>query len=80
MNNADVKNSCDITQFTAWQYCGPQAKTYVVQGLSKNYHLQLDLKLLYGTCDKRQKNCACMECTNMLDNIWYPGIPHTKQP
>ena len=46
-----VKSSCDPTQFTELPFFGPQYKPHGVTGLSKQYHLQLDPKLVHGICE-----------------------------
>ena len=41
---------CDTTQFHSLPFCGPHAKPHGVQGLRKNYNMQIYTKLVHVTC------------------------------
>ena len=58
-----------------WDSC----KTPWSVGPEKRYYLRLDPKLGHGKLEIRQIPCACVECTNMLDKTWAPGVSHNQQ-
>ena len=80
VSHKDVIVFGDKTKFTSLQFCGPHVKPTGVRGLSKYYNMQLYTELGHGTCEIIQMNCACYECTSMLDKNWNPGLTPRQQP
>ena len=71
---------CWVTRhFTALKFCVWHAKTHGVQYLIKQYHLEFDSKLVYGTCAIGRIPCAFVAYINMLEKPYYPGVSHNKQ-
>ena len=70
---------CDTNQFPELPFCGPHPNPNGSRGLSKNYHLCFDTKLVHGICSIRHMPCACVECTSMQDKPWISGIPSKTQ-
>ena len=62
------------TNFPIFHFFVPHTKTHKLRGLRRHYHLRLDPNLENGTCEILQIPYACVECTDMLDNTWYPGV------
>ena len=54
MTNKAVTMSCTTTKSPALPFSGPHVKPHGVQGLRKNYHINLDPKLGHGNikCDR----------------------------
>ena len=66
--------------FPVSSFCGSHVKPCYLWGLSKHYHLYLDTKLGHEKCSIQNIPCACVKCTNILENTWAPGVYHVQQP
>ena len=49
IENKYVRMYCSTTHFPELQFFGPHNKPYGVHGLSKNYNIRFDTKLVHGT-------------------------------
>ena len=75
----DVKMYCNTNQFPELLFSGSHSKPHGARGLSKNYHLCFDPKLVMGVCAIHRIPCAYVACTSMLDKPWISGISSDKQ-
>ena len=67
-DNSDVVHQyvimyCNTNQFTELSFCSTHSKPHGARGLSKNYHLRFDSKLVMGICEILLIPCACVACT-----------------
>ena len=74
------KMSCALIQFQAFSFCGPHAKSHLVRGVTKHYHLQFDPKVGNGECAIRRTPCVCIAFTNIFDKPLVIGSDPTRQP
>ena len=51
VNHTNVEISCETAQLTEFPFCVTHSKSHGVWSLSKQYHLQLYLKMVHGTCE-----------------------------
>ena len=77
-----VKKIVVKTSFRPFIFYVQHIKPHGVRGLSKNYHMRFDPKLVHGICAICQIPCVCYECTYMLDKPWIHGLtpPQQQQP
>ena len=70
---------CNTNQFPELPFCGPHSKPHGEKGLSNNYNLRFDPKLVNCLCGILRIPCDFVACTSMLDKPWIYGIPSNKQ-
>ena len=69
-----MKIFCGMAQFLELPFFGPHTKPNGVRGLGKHHRVIFDLKLGRVKCAVRFIPCVCMECTNIIDQPWVPGM------
>ena len=74
----EVKMYCIKNQLPSLPFCGPHPKPRGAMGLSKHYHLRFGPKIGHGICEICRIPCACVSCTQMLDQTWIYGITSKK--
>ena len=55
-------------------------KPHGVRGLIKDYHMQLEPKLVHGICAIRQTPCECSGFKYVFGKTWYSGVSPSNQP
>ena len=79
VSHKTVKISCSTRQFIVFPFCIPHIKLHGVRILRKHYYIQLYPKLGNVKCAIWRIPCACVPCTNILENTSAPGVDHAKQ-
>ena len=78
--HTSVKISCATTRFLVLPCCGTHMKYHVARGLSKHYHMKLDLKLGHNKYKMKQIHCVCVSYINVLDKPWSHVVYHAQEP
>ena len=80
VSHKTVKILGATNQFTVFPFCVPHVKPHGKCVLSKHYHLLFYPKLDHGKFVIQRIPCACVACTNMLDNpdplVWSTQNNH----
>ena len=71
--------SCDTSQFPVLKCFVTHVKQHEVKGLSKDYHLLLQLKLGYGKFAMIRTPGDFVACTTMLNKTWSLDVPHYEK-
>ena len=75
-----VKMYCATNQFPKLPFFNSYKKPHGVRGLSKNYHMCFDPKLVHGICVIHSITYMCTQCISTLDQPCTSGIPSHQQP
>ena len=75
VEHQDVQMYCTTNQFPTLSFCGSHKKTHGERILGKHYNMRFFTKIRHGTCVIRCIPCACTQCTPMIYETCYTGVP-----